>query len=115
MTIDTVMSISKPDPTESEPTRRPATLRRQLLEKAADTVDGDRDVEYGGPEDSFATIAAIWSTMMGHEYSAGDVALMMAGLKLARLANTRGEHMDSWVDLAGYAGCGYEVINKSLG
>lgn len=89
------------------------TPRRQLLEKAANTIDGDRDKEYGGPEDSFNTIARIWSVMMGHEFTPTDVAMMMAGLKLARLANTRGEHLDSWVDLAGYAGCGYEVFTGS--
>jgi hypothetical protein len=114
MTVDTEVYTSLEDipPVINSP--RPTTMRRQLLEKAADTVDGGRDIEYGGPEDSFTMIAAIWSSIMGHEYDAGDVAMMMAGLKLARLAGTRGLHMDSWVDLAGYAACGYEVVNKSL-
>jgi hypothetical protein len=33
---------------------------------------------------------------------------MCADLKLARLEN-QPDHMDSWVDLAGYAACGAEI------
>ena len=36
------------------------------------------------------------------------VALMMALLKVARLIKSP-EHLDSWVDLAGYAACGGEI------
>lgn len=32
-------------------------------------------------------------------------------LKIARLANNP-EHMDSWVDLAGYAACGGEISGR---
>jgi len=117
MTTDVIDSINEPPTPKFAPggyiNPNPVSLRRGLLERAANSVDGDRDMEYGGPEDSFNTIATIWNAMMGHEYTATDVAMMMAGLKLARLANTRGEHEDSWVDLAGYAACGYEVQVRS--
>jgi hypothetical protein len=35
--------------------------------------------------------------------------MMMVGLKVARYVNRGGFQPDTWVDIAGYAGCGYEV------
>lgn len=94
------------------PDEKVKSLRRELLENAANTVDGQRDREYGGPEQSFDSIARLWTVIKGVPFTPADVALMMAALKLARLAATRGTHVDSWVDLAGYAACGYEVISQ---
>jgi hypothetical protein len=39
--------------------------------------------------------------------SAHDVAAMMIMIKLSRIAWTP-EDIDHWVDIAGYAACGYE-------
>ena len=33
----------------------------------------------------------------------------MVLMKLARIKGSNGTHKDSWVDIAGYAACGYEV------
>jgi hypothetical protein len=33
----------------------------------------------------------------------------MVGLKVARYAAKSGFQADTWIDIAGYAGCGYEV------
>jgi hypothetical protein len=35
--------------------------------------------------------------------------MMMVGLKVARYASKSGFQSDTWTDIAGYAGCGYEV------
>ena len=35
--------------------------------------------------------------------------MCMTGLKMARYASKSGFQPDTWVDIAGYAGCGYEV------
>jgi hypothetical protein len=35
--------------------------------------------------------------------------MMMVGLKVARYASKSGFQPDTWIDVAGYAGCGYEV------
>lgn len=86
----------------------PITLREQLLDKAKQTIVGERQNQYGGPEDSFKTIASFWSTYLGREIKPDDVAVMMGLLKIARLKETK-NHSDSWVDLAGYAACGYEA------
>ena len=97
------------------------TPRRALLLQAADTIDGDRNETYGGPESSFSTIAELWvSYLEAIEWtpptSPGglaphDVAAMLALLKIARIAGSGGTHKDSWLDLAGYAACGWETVD----
>ena len=83
--------------------------RIQALREAATIIAGDRDVQYGGPEENFTRIAKIWSVIVGVEISPEDVAMMMVGLKVARYASKSGFQPDTWIDIAGYAGCGYEV------
>lgn len=89
------------------------STRTETLNKANSIVNGARADQYGGPEDSFARIAALWSSYCSSTsqevvFSTADVACMMALLKIARLRNSP-DHDDSWVDLAGYAACGSEV------
>lgn len=83
------------------------TVRASVLNEANSIVNGARANTYGGPEDSFNTIAALWSAYTSRPYTASDVAVMLALLKVARLKNSP-DHRDSWVDLAGYAACGAE-------
>jgi len=83
--------------------------RVQALREAASIIAGDRDVQYGGPEENFTRIAKIWSVIVGAEISPEDVAMMMVGLKVTRYASKSGFQPDTWIDIAGYAGCGYEV------
>lgn len=85
-----------------------------LLDKAQLAV-ADRGLNYGKPEDNFARIALRWRTHIRNRFGvdisgldAASVAIMCADLKLARLENTP-SHLDSWVDLAGYAACGANI------
>lgn len=87
------------------------TIRASVLLEAIKIVTQDRNNTYGGPEDSFKTIANLWSAYTGHTYSTGDVAIFLSLLKIARLKNSP-YHRDSWVDLAGYAACGAECSLK---
>ena len=88
--------------------------RKEVLEGAMSAVCGDRDHNYGGPENSFQAISSMWNVYLtkttGVKVTIGptDVAAMMALLKIVRIATTP-DHMDSWVDLAGYAACGGEI------
>ncbi|HEY4001865.1 MAG TPA: DUF6378 domain-containing protein [Candidatus Xenobia bacterium] len=72
-------------------------------------VHGDRGAAYGPPAQDFARTAALWTAVLGDKLAPGasitahDVGLLMAALKLSRLAH--GYHADSAVDLAGYAEC----------
>lgn len=88
--------------------------RAEILDAAKRIVTGDREDQYGKPEDGFEAIAALWAAYLrgaGVEIDfldAHDVAAMMALLKIARIA-TGGSKADNWIDLAGYAACGGEL------
>lgn len=85
--------------------------RADILEEAKRCVCGQREQDYGSPEDNFKTIANLWTTYKGTEFTAEDVAMMMALLKIARIS-TGTATRDSFVDLAGYAACGGEIKFK---
>lgn len=52
----------------------------------------------------------LWTVYMGTLFTAKDVAMMLALLKVARIHN--GDKMDSFIDLAGYAACAGEIVGK---
>lgn len=90
--------------------------RADILHAAEKCVCGQRETDYGTPEDNFKTIAELWKTYLrracvdeagGVYIDANDVAMMMTLLKIARIAAGGGK-ADSWIDLAGYAACGAE-------
>jgi len=81
--------------------------RREILEAAADLVEGARQEQYGAWSDNAANVATIWSILLNTQVTARQVALCMVGLKLARLRH--GPDADSWIDLAGYSGLGGEI------
>lgn len=100
--------------TEQEQVQAQVLPRIEVLREAAAIIAGDRDKQYGGPEENFARIAKIWSVIIGTEINEEDVAMMMVALKVARYASKSGFQADTWRDIAGYAGCGYEVgLSKS--
>lgn len=93
--------------------------RKETLEKAIECVCGQREQDYGSPENNFETIGLLWSTYLCAAHpdytlkfplngiTPKDVAVMMALLKIARIATGKAE--DSFVDLAGYAACAGEI------
>jgi hypothetical protein len=83
--------------------------RVEALREAAKIVTQDRNANYGDPEINFLRTAKIWSVILGHDITNEQVAMMMVGLKMARFAHGSGFQPDTWIDIAGYAGCGYEV------
>ena len=87
--------------------------RKEILATAEKMVNGDRQDDYGTPENNFERIAMLWTHYLGPEklssgISSIDVAAMLALLKIARIASGHGKS-DNWVDLAGYAACGGEL------
>lgn len=110
-TPDTAEGVEK----YGEDAKRKLT-RADILHAAEKCVCGQRETDYGTPEDNFETIAELWETYLrracvdeagGVYIDANDVAMMMALLKIARIAAGGGK-ADSWIDLAGYAACGAE-------
>lgn len=85
--------------------------RQDFLTAAADCVCKSREEQYGSPEDSFGTIAKLWSVYLGYELTAEDVANMMALLKMGRIATGRHKN-DSYVDAIGYLACAGEIAGK---
>lgn len=91
--------------------------REELLDEAKRIVMGARQENYGSPESNFTTIATLWSAYLTAALETTvfiepqDVAAMMVLMKVARLAN-KSDHMDSWVDIAGYAANGAEIVSN---
>ena len=86
--------------------------REELLKEAIKITKGARQTNYGTPEDNFKRIADLWSVYLGRSITPSDVAVMMILMRTARLMNDC-KHMDSWVDIAGYAACGGEIVTSS--
>ena len=81
--------------------------RTDILETAAELINGDRERDYGAPAENFGRIADGWSVILQSDVSAEQVALCMAWLKIARLVN--GPHEDSYVDAAAYMALAAEL------
>lgn len=95
--------------------------RKEILESATKCVCGDREQDYGIPENNFRTIADLWTAYMKDKCCSADadiciipedVAAMLALLKIARIASGHAKE-DNWVDLAGYAACGGEIESEA--
>lgn len=86
-------------------------IRQEILDKAKECVCGQRQQDYGNPENNFGLIARLWTDYYNKTdviFTAKDVAMMMALLKVARIRTGKGTK-DSFVDLAGYAACAGEI------
>ena len=93
--------------------------RKEILDTAEKMVNGDRQDDYGTPEQNFERIAMLWTHYLGSDrlntgITPVDVAAMLALLKIARVASGHGKS-DNWIDLAGYAACGGELQSAMLG
>ena len=78
-----------------------------LLQHAVGVIE-NRERIYGPAAESFEAVAARWSLVLGITVNPAQVALCLIDLKLARLTRDP-SHLDSIVDVAGYAACLREV------
>lgn len=94
--------------------------RQDYLTSAAECVCKSREEQYGSPEDSFKLIAALWEPYIKEKcvginvdvcITGEDVAVMMALLKIARIAGGRFK-ADSYTDAIGYIACAGEIAGK---
>lgn len=74
------------------------------FDEAIESIGYDRHQDYGDPRTSFSRIALLWSAITGADITAQQVAHMMIALKVSRL-QTNPNHLDSYVDIVGYARC----------
>ena len=93
--------------------------REEILAMAQKCVCGDREQDYGSPEQNFELVGELWACYFQKKciitdadccILPEDVAAMMCLFKIARIATGHGK-ADNWVDLAGYAACGGELEN----
>lgn len=86
--------------------------RQSALDEARALITGDRNNSYGPPTQDFQRSADALNAYgyrgpEGRLLQAHDVAVLIMSVKLSRLMWTPAKR-DHWVDIAGYAGCGYE-------
>lgn len=116
-------------PLEYEPAGNLGSPRAALLAEASRLITGDRNAAYGEPTQDFRRTADVLSalgyrhtTLGTYDPSCGtcgarrlqphDTALLVGTVKISRLMWDPNKK-DSWVDLAGYAACGYECTTKA--
>lgn len=80
----------------------------KILQEAADII-GERGQDYGGVEDNFSNIAAIYQAATGNAIGSYEVAMMMVALKLARI-QVSPRKKDNYVDLINYAAFACELL-----
>nr|DAN44403.1 MAG TPA: hypothetical protein [Caudoviricetes sp.] len=96
-----------------------AMTKSEFLDEVKRIV-AEREGQHGKPGDTFKAIAAAWSAyltavvgvpvMLREE----DVAMMMVELKVHRFAGGQGTHMDTLLDIAGYAACAGELASRGV-
>lgn len=109
---DYILSLLEKPAVDARQESEPWT-RKRVLSEAEKCVCGQREQDYGTPEDSFQKIGTFWTAYLNYavKIDAEDVAAMMALLKIARISENPW-HMDSWVDGCGYFACGGEIAGK---
>lgn len=111
--IDEPIPTHMDGPTERELTEAHKRAERRergraICEEALRTINGERQGQYGAPEDTFKKIADLWTAYLFSNdpidlrITPAMVADMMCLLKIAREKEGKGKR-DNAVDLIGYA------------
>ena len=94
--------------------------REKVLKEALNCVNGEREKQYGNPEDNFRRIADLWSVYLTSLFEDEkivvdidpiDVAKMMILFKIAR-SNGDKDKLDNYVDMIGYGACAAEIFEN---
>lgn len=120
--VDVNKKVSTPTdtPTATDTPTDTPTTRVEILDAAKKIVTGERERQYGSPEDNFAVIARFWEVylnqrcvdaMSGFMLNPDDVAMLMALMKVARII-TGTFKGDSYIDACGYLACAAEIAGR---
>lgn len=96
-----------------------AMTKSEFLDEVKRIV-AEREGQHGKPGDTFKAIAAAWSAYLAAVVGVPvmlreeDVAMMMVELKVQRFAGGQGTHMDTLLDIAGYAACAGELASRGV-
>lgn len=94
--------------------------RAKVLRQAESLVCGDRNAQYGSPNQDFARTAEFWETYLrgvftkreGLFLEPHDVAMMMSLLKVSRSVWSPNK-LDTFVDLIGYGACAVDCVTET--
>jgi len=86
--------------------------REAVLANANELINGDRAQMYGDAAVAHDRIARVWSVLIDKEINAHQVCLLLAAMKMVRAA-VNPEYTDSWIDMAGYAALGAEIVSRT--
>jgi len=95
-------------------------LRDVPIDAAKVIINNDRNQEYGEPAENMRDIAQMMSVLLrpvlkdGAEIRPEQVAMCLIAVKLSRMT-TSPKKLDSWTDIAGYVGVGYEAMEVNDG
>lgn len=120
--VDVSKKVGTPTDTPTEPVAPTdiPTTRAEILDAAKKIVTGDREKQYGKPEDNFAVIARFWEVYLSERcvsngaevtLNPDDVAMLMTLMKVARIM-TGTFKGDSYIDACGYLACAAEVAGR---
>ena len=89
-----------------------SSIRAAALMQARDLVDGDRNKAHGDPTENMTRFAELLRAYFGNR-SAGSIEAVDAAAVgvLHKLSRTGFDpyHLDSWLDVMGYASIAYEI------
>lgn len=91
--------------------------RATLLNEASRLITGERNQSYGSPTENFQTTADMWTLQFAHllkdgaRFTGAHISQAMMHLKLARMIAQ--PKRDNYLDIAGYAGCGWECEEEA--
>lgn len=86
-------------------------MRKEEMLDAAKATVATRGDSYGTPLENMRDIAELWSMYLPEPVDAWEVPILNMLQKIARLRKNKGDHQDSWIDIAGYAAVGSEVMH----
>lgn len=105
--LDHLRNHGYANPSPYAPQPEAPAPEEDILEEALRITSGDRQNQYGPPEQDFARTAGMWNSLFGDKlkvpFIASDVAMALICLKLSR--ETHQKKRDSATDIAGYARC----------
>ena len=80
-------------------------MNNSTLQEADNIINGDRQDQYGNPENAFEKIATLWQFHLDNRKPAplsnADVAIMLAYMKFGRMYGTKHKR-DTAIDICGY-------------
>lgn len=89
----------------------------EFLDEVKDIVT-EREGQHGKPAKTHGVIAELWSIYLSEKIGisvkidGADVAMMQIEAKIGRFISGQSDHMDTVLDIAGYAACAGEIVSE---